>query len=154
MKWKKILEILFYGPKDSMPKFSYPNFGRGRSFGIDINHHLEIFSIGAAEYQLDTWTQHYYCPNCGLHSKYGHNLVIKAKKTSNCVQCGNSINTSFLDLPIVTVCLRKSAFPDGTVFYFWEFKNETEKQIILTLHEKWRISQKTRFYPIKNTTVF
>jgi len=62
-----------------------------------------------------------------------------------CIRCGNRLSGSYDNRPSVVVCLRKSAFPDGEVFYFWEFKDKDDKKIILDLQDSWRMTQELEF---------
>lgn len=145
MTWKRFLEILLRGPKAiRLPKLVFSNLGCGRTLGEDIKEHHDVGFF--YDYKTDKWTRHVYCPNCGTHGEYTHNLVKPMfAKDGICFKCSHLIPNYSKGLPTITVCLRKSAFPDGEVFYFWEFKHESEKKNVLGIQNRWRAAQELEF---------
>ena len=145
MTWKRFLEIIIRKPKSAEPpKLIFPNLGCDKALGIDIKTHHELAPF--YHNKTDKWTRHRYCPDCGTHGEYTHNLITPMfEKNAICFKCGHQIPNFGRDLPTIVVCLRKSAFPNGEEFYFWEFKHEHEKRTVLDLQAQWRKTQQLEF---------
>ena len=76
MTWKRFFEILLKGPKaariDRPKAVTFSNLGRGRTLGEDIKSHYEV--APCYDFKTDQWNDHVFCPTCGVHAQYLHNL--------------------------------------------------------------------------------